>query len=386
MKILSFSYCFPNEFNKNWGIFVYNRLNAMSKYEDLKVCSPVPFFPLIKPENHLRNKNKQEFKSLEVYRPGFFYIPKFFKNSDASMYSRGIKKWFFNLMDQWKPDILDAHFIWPDGVGIASLAKEAGIPYSITLRGKIYECLKVESQKKQCEKALKEASSVISVSGLMAKEALKLGADEKKVKIIPNGVDKNFFCIMDKGECRKKLGLPINKRILVTIAHLGHRKGHFEVIKALKELPEDIILVLVGGEAQGGTIDSIKKAARENNVLERVIVKGSRPYEEIPFYFGAADASVLASYREGCPNAVLESLSCGTPVVATNVGAVPDILPPEAGEIVELFSHEELKNALLNVLNKSWNKEEVVVSSGIKSWDEVALEVISDFSKIIRSS
>ncbi|ACN15099.1 glycosyl transferase (group 1 family protein) [Desulforapulum autotrophicum HRM2] len=385
MKILSFSYCFPNSTNKNWGIFVFQRLAALAKIQDLKVCSPVPWFPF------LINKDVQKsgielWEGLEVHRPRFFYTPGIFKNKDARLYARGIRTWFLKLCKEWKPDILDAHFVWPDGVGVSLLARELGIPYVITLRGKLYECIKISSQRKQCADALKNAAAVISVSGLMAGEAIKLGVDKDRITIIPNGVDTDVFSIKDKRMCRQKLDLPMDKRLLVTVAHLGHRKGHHEVIQALAGLPDDVNLVLVGGPAQGGTAEELKALANKAGVGDKLILTGPQPYERIPLYFGAADASVLASYREGCPNAVLESLACGTPVVASDVGAVRDILPvPDAGRIVPPRTVEPLEKAMADVLSHEWSPEDVVNSSRIRSWNQVAEEVQKIFKDVVYS-
>jgi glycosyltransferase involved in cell wall biosynthesis len=111
-------------------------------------------------------------------------------------------------------------------------------------------------------------------------------------------------------------------------------------------------------------------------VAGRLILPGPQPYDRIPQYFSAADASVLASYREGCPNAVLESLACGIPVVATDVGAVPDILPvPEAGRIVPVRQEGPLIHAIAEVLDREWDSDEVVRRSGVRNWKRVAEEV-----------
>ncbi|MBN2339510.1 MAG: glycosyltransferase [Acidobacteria bacterium] len=374
MKILSFSYCFPNERNPSWGVFVYQRLKALAELEELQVCSPVPWFPILKPK--VASTGPEPWQGLKVHRPGFFYLPGLMKNADARFYAQGLKRWLKAFCQNWRPDLLDAHFIWPDGVGVAELAKELGIPYAITLRGKIYECLKVPAQARQCAEALKEAAAVISVSSRMADEALKLGADGRRLHVITNGVDLDHFRSRDRANCRRQLGLPEEGRLLVTVAHLGARKGHHEMIRALARLPEDVRLVIVGGEAQGGTMEGLREVARSSGVDGRLILPGPQPYDRIPLYFSAADASVLASYREGCPNAVLESLACGIPVVATDVGAVPDILPvPEAGRIVPVRQDEPLGNAVAEVLGRSWSVDEVVRRGGVRSWEQVAEDV-----------
>ncbi|WP_244151875.1 glycosyltransferase [Malonomonas rubra] len=325
----------------------------------------------------------QDWQGLTVHRPGFFYLPGMLKNSDAWFYARGLKRWLQQYCENTRPDLLDAHFIWPDGVGVALLAKELGIPYTITLRGKIYECLKVPSQAHQCAEALKGAAAVISVSSRMADEALRLGAPKDRLHVISNGVNLEHFAPRDKQECRAQLGLPADRRLIVTVAHLGHRKGHHEMIAALAGLPEDVQLVIVGGAAQGGSAEQLTGIARDNGVEDRLILPGPQPYARIPLYFSAADVSVLASYREGCPNAVLEALASGTPVVATDVGAVPDILPESVGRIVPPEQVEPLREAVADVLEKSWITEQVIADSGVRSWEQVGEEVQKVFQNLL---
>jgi len=374
MKILSFSYCFPSRKNPNWGLFVYQRLAALARLEEVKVCSPVPWFPFL--NRDIVDPDEQKWRDLTVYRPSFFYSPGILKNYDAWCYARGLRRWLNELCRIWRPDVLDAHFIWPDGVGVALLARELRIPYVITLRGKIYECLKISSQTRQCAAALQGAAAVISVSSRMAEEAHKLGVPKDRLHVIANGVDLDHFRPRNKSETRKMLGLPNDGRLLVTVAHLGHRKGHHETIRTLAGLPEDVQLVIVGGSAQGGTPELLRNVARSVGVDHRLILPGPQSYERIPLYFSAADVGVLASYREGCPNVVLECLACGTPVVATDVGAVPDILPvPATGRIVPTKQVGPLRVALSEVLSRSWNVEEVVRASGVQAWDGVAAEV-----------
>jgi len=362
-------------------MFVYQRLAALAQQEDLQVCSPVPWFPILK--KYRESKNMHQWQDLSVHRPSFFYFPGFLKNSDAWFYARGLRPWLKQFCKIWKPDLLDAHFIWPDGVGIALLAKQLDIPYTITLRGKIYECLKVPAQMQQCADALKGAAAIISVSSLMADEALALGARSEQLHVITNGVNLEQFYPRNKQECRALLELPEKSRLIVSVAHLGHRKGHHEMIKALAQLPEDVSLVIVGGPAQGGTAEILMNMARASGVENRLILPGPQPYDKIPLYFSAADVSVLASYREGCPNAVLEALASGTPVVATGVGAVADILPATVGRIVPVQRVEPLADAVTDVLSKTWDAKTIIAESGVRSWAQVAKEVQSVFKKVL---
>lgn len=389
MKVLSFSYCFPTVNNPSWGIFVYQRLAALAQQAELKVCAPVPWFPLLvgAPKQGKGEEGQEKrWSALGVFRPRFFYIPRFLKNYDARFYAAGLSPWFESLRQHWQPDILDAHFIWPDGVGVALLAQKVKIPYVITLRGKLYECLKSANQTRQCSQALQGAQAIISVSSRMGTEAIRLGADPQRVVIIPNGVDLEHFQVRDQQECRQKLNLPRTGRLLVTVAHLGQRKGHHEVIEALATLPADVHLVIVGGAAQGGSREQLLEVARTHGVAERLILPGRQAYELIPYFYAAADVSVLASYREGCPNAVLESLACGRPVVATDVGAVPDILPlPQCGRMVPPQQVAPLQQALQEVLETQWDAQALRIASGVRSWEQVAKEVMGVFQKVLNS-
>ena len=109
-------------------------------------------------------------------------------------------------------------------------------------------------------------------------------------------------------------------------------------------------------------------------VGERLLLVGSQPPEAVPDYFNAADVGLLASYREGCPNAVLECLACGRPVVATDVGAVPDLIHPASnGRIVPAADVDALAAALKHVLGRPWTPEAICRS--VKSWDRVAEDV-----------
>jgi glycosyltransferase involved in cell wall biosynthesis len=280
--------------------------------------------------------------------------------------------------------LLDAHFIWPDGVGVYHLARQLGMPYVITLRGKIYPCLEVPSMKRQCAEALRAAAAVISVDSAMADIAVQLGTPRARVHVIPNGVDLEFFRPREKAAARRELGLPLDGRLLVTVAHLKRTKGHDEVIQALAQLPPDVHLVIVGGEAVRGYRQQAERLIDRLGLGRRVTLAGKQPYDRVPLYLSAADATVLASYREGCPNVVLESLACGTPVVATRVGAVPDLVTSNLnGAIVPVKDPSAMAAAIADMLSKSWSPAAVRSSPSVRSWDDVAADVLRVFEGIL---
>jgi len=387
VKVLSFSYCFPNAGKPTWGVFVQQRLAALAKLVDLQVVSPQPEFPILtRLRGGSRKPDDGQWEGLVVHRPRWFYLPGVLKSLDARFYARGIRRWVADFCRQWGPDLLDAHFVWPDGVGVSLLARELRLPYAITLRGRLYQAMGNRRMLRQCVVAMHRAAAIISVSGHLAQTAIELGIDAGKVHVIPNGVDTQRFYPRDKAVCRRELGFPTDGRLVVTVAHLGPRKGHREAIQALAGLPGDVRLVLVGGDAEGGRNELALRELIGGLGLEgRVTLVGPQPYDRVPLYLSAADVSVLASYREGCPNVVLESLACGTPVVATRVGAVPDIVQPGInGEIVGVREVEPLADAISRALEKRWSPEVVSRSESVKSWSSVAEEVHEVFLLAVR--
>jgi len=323
-----------------------------------------------------------EMGGLKVHRPRFFYFPGILKSTDGWFYGRGIRTWVTKFCETWKPDLLDVHFVWPDGVGISHIARKLGVPYVITLRGWLNVCVKHTSMRKQCARALRHAAAVISVSKPMADIAADLGVQPHRIHVIPNGVDKNVFHPMDKSVCREQLGLPVDRRIIISVAHLKQTKGHDETVGALARLPEDVSLVIVGGETDHGRyLRHLKQIVDQLGLGDRLILAGRQPHDRVPLYLNAADVSVLASHNEGCPNVVLESLACGTPVVATRVGAVPQIITlGKNGAIVPVRDVVALAEGIRGLLDAPPSSEGL--STGIPSWDAVAERVFKVFTEV----
>lgn len=384
MKILSFSYCYPNQSNPSWGIFVQHRLTAMARRAEIRVVSPRPWFPGTDWLRGEQGPAEELRQGMRVYRPRFLCIPKILKSYDGFLYARSLHRWLDRYLAEWRPDLLDAHFIWPDGVGVARLAARVQIPYSITLRGKLHPCLDIPAQRKECAAALLRAEQVISVDPRMAELAAGLGVPASRIQVIPNGVDVNHFRPGSRSDARRNLDLPLDGRLIVSVAHLGQRKGHYETIVALKNLPEDVRLVLVGGSGPGGGDgEKLCRVARAAGVANRLILAGKQPHERIPKYYQAANLTVLASWREGCPNTVLESLACGVPVVATDVGSVSRMIDDGInGRIVPVRSASRLAAGIQSVLDRPPAPEIVRGSPAVHSWNAIADEVLKVFEPI----
>src|SRR5205823_8936237 len=108
-----------------------------------------------------------------------------------------------------------------------------------------------------------------------------------------------------------------------------------------------------------------------HGIGDQVRFCGRKPHAEIPDWMAASDLFCLPSLREGCPNVVLEALSCGRPVVASHVGGVPELLDEATGAMPPPGDADALAGALERTLNRPWSEAALRESVAGRSWDAV---------------
>jgi glycosyltransferase involved in cell wall biosynthesis len=153
------------------------------------------------------------------------------------------------------------------------------------------------------------------------------------------------------------------------------------VIEAMSHLVErfpGIRFAMVGGAGPEGAMEKeLRDLAERRGLAEKVIFAGPRSREELYLWYSAADVFVLASAHEGCPNVVLEALACGTPVVATAVGNIPQILTPKVGILADR-DIPALTMALAEALDRTWDREAIQSRIRSRTWQAVGLEAAAE--------
>ena len=154
------------------------------------------------------------------------------------------------------------------------------------------------------------------------------GADKDHVLIIPPGVDTKMFRPHDKQASRKKLGLPGSGKILMYVGRVERLKGIEILIQAVAGMEEedDVTLLIVGGADSDPERHRLNDVVDRLGITDRVKFLPSVKQEQLPEYYSAADVCVFPSYYESFGLAALESMACGTPVVASRVGGLPSIV------------------------------------------------------------
>jgi glycosyltransferase involved in cell wall biosynthesis len=231
---------------------------------------------------------------------------------------------------------------------------------------------------------LNHADLVIAVSAALKKEMISLGIPAEKIEVIPNGIDANRFRPIAMDTARQKLHLGQIGALILAVGALIPLKGQELLIHAFARISMEnshLQLYILG---EGPLRPTLEKLVLKLGLQDRVHLPGKKPHEELPFWFSAADVSCLPSAREGWPNVVTESLACGTPVVATRVGGIPEILvSPDFGILVDQ-SIESIASGLSQALSKRWDREGISARVRERTWDTVAAEVDRTLNSLVQ--
>lgn len=390
MKVLVYTCLFPNHVQPNKAIFVKHRMHHFAELDgcEIRVVNPLPFSPplsfLEKRYPFARVGRNDTIEGITVYHPRYMLIPR------ISMILHGISLYLSSLtlmreIEKTFPfDLIDGHYIYPDGFAAVLLGRALGKPVVLSARGTdISQFTEFGLIKPMIRYALDRAGHVVSVCQALKDRMVDIGADSKKITVIPNGIDLDHFYPEDRIEARRSLGLPEDARVLLSVGALIPVKGYDVLLEAVaRMLPKvnRLHLYVVGDGPQRGILES---QARQMKMERHVSFVGQRPNSQLRTWYNAADVFCLASSREGWANVIMESLACGTPVVATNVWGAPEILTkPEVGLLVER-NPESIAEGLLKALDREWDCSMIHRHVAQRTWHQVAKEVEGVFKRVL---
>jgi len=381
MKILTFSTLFPNTEKPGHGIFVETRLRHLvaSGQVESRVVAPIGWFPSKNPRfgdyAKLAKVPQCEVRhGLQVEHPRFPVLPKVGMNVAPLLLAQAARPRIARLLDEgYDFDLIDAHYFYPDGVAAAMLARYFNKPLVITARGSDITLLpQYALPRKMITWAAKRADAVITVCHALRDEVVALGVAPDKVVSLRNGVDLQLFQPVER--------TPNPLFTLLTVGHLVPVKAQELIVAALPLLP-DARLVVAG---DGPNRNMLETLARELKVEARVQFLGAVPQAELRSHYGNADALVLASSREGWANVLLESMACGTPVVASRVYGTPEVVAaPEAGVLMRERSPQGVTDAV-NALRAYYPDRAATrrYAEGF-SWDDTSAGQLRLFDEVL---
>jgi glycosyltransferase involved in cell wall biosynthesis len=393
MKILVFTTLYPNNVWPNQGVFIKERMAQFAKLDgcEVKVVAPVPYFPAVKLNWRWQFSQVVAWEvrdGIEVYHPRYFMLAKIGMVLYGWMMFLSMLPTIRRVQRDFDFDLIDAHFVYPDGFAAVLLGWFFKKPVVVSARGSdinVYSKFPVIRQ--FLKYTLKNASKVIAVSQALKESIAKLGVPDDRIKVIANGVDLNKFHPIAKRAARQSLMIPVHKKMILSVGHLTPNKGFDLIIRATKILVEeykekDIFLLIVGNGVAKTELETLVASLH----LERYVnFAGGIPHEELYRWYSAADVFCLASAQEGWPNVLMESLACGTPVIATPVGGIPEIICSE--EIGRLVQREDVQiaNAIRDALHKQWRTDAIVQYVTEHAWSGKAKNVREVFEAILFS-
>jgi D-inositol-3-phosphate glycosyltransferase len=311
---------------------------------------------------------------------------------------------FFEALDRYRAaaggryDLVHSHY-WLSGVAGERARRSWGIPHLTTFHTlgemKVRICGPGAEPLERMRAERKLAAVCDRILLTSAREKANLlrftSARAEAVEVVPCGVNLELFQPMPKREARRMIAAGTAAPILLFVGRIAPEKGLDRLIGALARLEHrtrpEVILVGGEGEADPG-LRQMKEIARRSGVLERLRFVGRVEQAELPVFYNAADLLVLPSSYESFGMVALEALACGTPVVATPVGAMEELLNQGGnGRLARGFSVSALAGAIDAALRdrelQPASQEAVRRTSLRFSWDRVAAEVLRVYKRVL---
>ena len=308
--------------------------------------------PRILSGGFLKNVDKAPYKveeftekgsKIRIYRPYYLHLSSHKQTMGLSMDNHFRAVMRVIRKEKLKPDAVYGHFIYQCGLSAARVGEKLGIP-SFCACGE--NSLRLEKGSRpyatgleyhNWSRILGKLSGFVCVSGNNERLLRENGfiAKDMRTGVFPNGVDETKFHPMDQAECRRELGFPEDAFIVAYTGTFSSNKGIDRLCQALKGC-DGVYAVFMGQ----GPLDP---------EYERTLHKGRVPNNNVAKYLNAADVFVLPTRGEGCCNAIVEAMSCGLPVISSDLAFNDDILNEENSLRIDVENVAQIRESILRL-------------------------------------
>jgi glycosyltransferase involved in cell wall biosynthesis len=372
-RVLVFTTLFPTPAQPLRALFVRHRVAATARHCPTRVVAPI-----------LRRTvgdgiaGVEPFADLEVTHPPYTTLPLLGRCADGFVLYRQTLAHVRRIHAEFPFDVIDAHYAFPDGAAATLLAARFRVPVAVTVRGGDLDLLpRFRLRRRAIERTLRRADRIFAVSDHLASRAVELGAPPRSILVVPNGVDRGVFFHADGESARRRLGAAADRALVVCAGNLLAEKGQHVLLEALARIGTagrrpDLVLIGSDPSPSGAYRRRLERDIVRLGVGGRVRLLGSVDQRALADWYRAADLLVLPTFREGCPNVVREALACGTPVVASRVGGVPELVTSQdLGLLVAPGDGEALAAAIEEALRRTWNRAAIAACPAARDWSTV---------------
>jgi len=359
MKILFISHLFPNAGNRNYGIFFAQYLIEMEKQGvDITVLVPTVWTPFFlkyfkKWKNYDHNVKLNDFKGIKAVASPYLRITGnwFFRWAGLSVFW-SLKNKAKKLHQKNKYDTIYSHMFFPDGDAAVRLSKVLKIPAVCVGIGRDVNIIPNYNQSiyNRFVKVCNQLDGTISYGQAVA-DKIDAISDNHTLSVY-GVVDLEKYSPVDsKTGVRKELGIQEDKVVVLYLSTFKKDKGVYELLEAFKRVhiknPNAVLKLCGWGAEKQGMIRYIK----ENNLEKVIHMVGIVDHSKVDLWMKACDLFVLPTYHEGMPNAVMEAMACGLPVLVSAVGGLPDAIGDSEGAVlIPPKDVNILEESMINIL------------------------------------
>jgi glycosyltransferase involved in cell wall biosynthesis len=299
------------------------------------------------------------------------YVPKIGSRWNHRLMASALRDPLKKIRAQFAFDAVLASWLYPDACAVAVLAAELEFPFAAIAQGSdVHQYLGLPVRRRIMLELLPRASAIVTRSAELARLLAEAGLRREQLHPIYNGIDFAQFAPGDQAAARRALGLPDAGKIVLFVGNFYAIKNPLLLLEAHARLAGDCHLVMIGG----GPLDKEARAlARHLGSSGRVIFAGRQDAAGVARHMQAADALAVPSRNEGVPNVILEAFACGLPVVAANVGGIPEVLTHDfLGRLVEPGNRDALAAGLRAVLATPPDRARIHEHARQFSWERTA--------------
>jgi glycosyltransferase involved in cell wall biosynthesis len=367
-KILFFSNLFPLPWEPTRGQFNLQQTAHMEESADISYLIPVPVFTWLKQVVLGRKYYDKENYCLFP----FFYIPRVGRSLHPLFMLLSIIVSVKPLFWFAKHKYVLASWAYPEGVTAAILKRIFSFQLTIDCLGSDVNVHSLcPKRRKQLSFAFNRATTVATKSKALAEKVLEI-SPKAKVKTIYNGVNFEKFSVAEKPNR--------NSLKLLFIGNLIKTKGVFELLIAAKKLANekvDFELTIIGSGPEANNLTSY---IVENDLSASVKLIGGVLHEQLNEWLAKSHALILPSYREGVPNVIMEALATGTPVVATKVGGIPEVIKNEVnGILLDDYNPNTIYKGIKQLMAEIWSSDDILNSVDSYTWDNTSKQFLGTF-------
>jgi glycosyltransferase involved in cell wall biosynthesis len=388
-RVLLFTSRFPRWEGDSVCNFVYYLARELTRHYEVFVLAP----------HDVGAKREETMEGMHVRRFTYFFPTRYQALSNEHGLMANVRNSFLSkvqvvpflfaewqallrLVKQERIDVVNSHWIVPQGFVAAAARGVLPFRHLVTIHaGDLFALRRWPAGRQLARFIVNRTDDIFAVSEYNRKILAELAGDQAPAEVLPMGVDSKYFIRRhDVQALRKKLRLSF-KRVILFVGRLSEKKGIQYLIRAMQRVGQhldDAGLVVVGS----GPLDqSLQHETSSLGLSSRIAFVGAKNHEELRDYYAAADVTVVPSIvdstgdTEGMPVVVLEALSTGTPVVATRVGGIPDVIVDGYnGFLVEPKDIQALADTLLNFFASDRSLAENALATARKfDWTAIGL-------------